>query len=359
MNVPLGAIAVVTILFTIPGSTNPGLQPREARRSIDWAGTSALCGWLGPLLLALTWVRQSGWSAPLILGLLIASAMLLVVFLLVESRAKEPLLSLNLFRDPHCAGMLQHCAHGEQPLWGCGLSSPLPSGRAWRFQGALGASATVSGVIFALYIVATMAASVIGGRLLSRIEWHRPLAISGAGLTAIGLFLLSRMDGGTAQLEVLRNAIICGIGFGVLMPTYEVLVQNEAPAGTMGVATGITQFSRAVGGAIALALFGTMLLTLYHARMNSLFPPDATRELRLAFDDPLKLAFTKPNLQAAAFGVANARSVLQSLVEGARVGLMSALQSIFVASSAALAVSCALNMLIGRPPKQEQTGRRA
>jgi len=347
VNVPLSAIAVVTILFTIPGSTLPGLQPCETRRSVDWAGTSALCGWLGPLLLALTWVSRSGWSAPLILALLIASALLLAVFLLVESRVKEPLLSLKLFRNRRIALVCFNIVLMGSGLYGVAVYLPL------FLQGALGASATVSGVIFALYIFATMAASVIGGRWLSHIGWHRPLAISGAGLTAIGLFLLSRMDGGTAQLEVLRNAIISGIGFGVLMPTYEVLVQNVAPAGTMGVATGITQFSRAVGGAIALALFGTILLTLYHARMNSLFPPDATRELRLAFDDPLKLAFTKPNLQAAVFGVANAQSVLRTLVEGARVGLMSALRSIFMAGSAALALSCVLNVLIGRPPAQD------
>lgn len=82
--------------------------------------------------------------------------------------------------------------------------------------------------------------------------------------------------------------------------------------------------------------------------MDKLIPLGASAELRLAFDDPLKLTLAKPNLNGAAAGVANAGSVLKSLLNGARAGLMSALQSIFVATSAALAVSCVVNLFIGK-----------
>jgi MFS family permease len=293
-----------------------------------------------------------GWPEPLVVAAdsraSIGSSMLLIVFLQVESRRKEPLLSLSLFRDRRIALVCCNIFLTGIAIYGVSVYLPL------FLQAALGASTTATGVIFALYVLATVAGSVIGGRLLFRMRWHRSLAVGGAGLTAIGLFLLSRMGGSTTQIEVLCNAVICGVGFGVLTPTYEVLVQNAAPAGTMGMATGMTQFFRAIGGAIALALFGTMLLRVYHAHMANVLPPDASAELRLDFDDPLKLVLTKPNLGAAVSGLANAGSALQGLLDGARVGLMSAMQSIFVACGAALAVSCVLNIFLGASPSPDE-----
>src|ERR1700686_4089879 len=81
-NVPLGLLAIVVVYFALPN-----IQPRRERRLIDWAGIATLCGWIVPLLLALTWVGQNSWSSPLIRNLLIASVMLLAVFLIVEKRA--------------------------------------------------------------------------------------------------------------------------------------------------------------------------------------------------------------------------------------------------------------------------------
>src|ERR1700684_3548507 len=85
IDVPMGVIAAVVVYFSLPD-----LLPQVVRRSIDWAGIATLCGWLVPLLLALTWVGQSSWSAPPIQALLIASGGMLAVFLLVEKRGAEP-----------------------------------------------------------------------------------------------------------------------------------------------------------------------------------------------------------------------------------------------------------------------------
>src|ERR1700729_294515 len=92
-DAPLGVLAIVVVYFTLPD-----FRTHRVRRSIDWAGIATLCGWLVPLLLALTRVGQSSWSGTPIRTLLIASAALLAAFLLVEKRAPEPLLALSLFR---------------------------------------------------------------------------------------------------------------------------------------------------------------------------------------------------------------------------------------------------------------------
>jgi MFS family permease len=221
-------------------------------------------------------------------------------------------------------------------------------------QGVLGGSAAESGVIFAQYTLSLLAGSVIGGQLLSRTGNYRLFAIAGAGLSAVGLFLLSQMDGSTTQLELLRNAVISGIGFGTLTPTYEVLVQNTAPREQMGVATGSTQFFKTIGGTIGLALFGTMLLRLYHLHVDALIPPGTPALLTQAFDNPLQLVFARPNLDATVAQIANGRVLLANLFDGARAGLLSALHSIFLFGAGIMALSFALNLFLSDRSAQKE-----
>jgi EmrB/QacA subfamily drug resistance transporter len=335
-NVPLGVVAILAVAFLIPD-----LRGQRARRRIDWAGIVTLCAWIAPLLLALTWAGGGDGSAPLIRTLLISSAVMLIVFLLAERRAAEPLLILSLFRDSRISMSSASIFLMGIGIYGVAVYLPV------LLQGVLGASATGTGIIFGEYVLATVAGNVIGGQLLSRSGWYRFLTIGGSGLTAAGLFLISRMDGRTTQPAVLFSLILCGIGFGVLTPTYEVLIQNAAPAGTMGVATGVTQFFRSVGGSIGLAIFGAMLLRIYHTHIDHLLPQGAPAALKQAFDDPLQLVFKPPNLSIADSGPTNAGDLLRTLLDGSRAGLTSAMQSVFAVNAAALAVSCVLNALAG------------
>jgi len=334
-NVPLGLIAMLVVYFTLPD-----FRPRIARRAIDWAGIATLCGWLVPLLLALTWVGQSAWQAAGIRALLIASAGLLAAFLLVEKRAVEPLLALNLFRNRNIALMSANFFLMGISLFGVAVYLPL------FHQGVLGASAAQSGVVFAQYALALMAGNVIGGQLLSRTGRYRLFAIGGAALAASGLFLLSRMQGSATQLELVRNAIICGIGFGTLTPTYEVLVQNNTPREQLGAATGSTRFFNTIGGTIGLALFGTMLLKTYSQHIAGLIPPGTPAGLTRLFDNPLQLFFARPPLSSAFAQVTNGQVLLAHLLQGARIGLMSALHSIFLFNVGIMALSLILNLFL-------------
>jgi EmrB/QacA subfamily drug resistance transporter len=343
VDVPLGVLAIVVVYLTLPD-----IRPQHVRRLIDWAGIAALCGWIVPLLLALTWVGQSGWSAPRIRELLIASAVLLAAFLMVEKRAVEPVLVLSLFRDRRISLMSLNFFLMGIGLFGVAVYLPL------FVQGVLGASAARSGLVLAQLTLAMLAGNLVGGQLLSRTGRYNPLAISGAGLAASGLFLMSQMDGTTTQLSLLRNAIICGIGFGVLTPTYEVLVQNAAPKEQLGVATGFTQFARTIGGTIGLALFGTILLRLYHAHVDPMIPPGTPKALTQVFDNPLQLVFTRPNLGAAFSQISNGRVLLSNLLDGVRVGLLSALHSVFLYAAGIMAVTFTLSLFLREVPPQKE-----
>src|SRR6202451_1250252 len=334
-DAPLGALAVLVVYLTLPDA-----RPHVARRAIDWAGIVTLCGWLVPLLLAVTWVGQTGWSAGFIRTLLIASVALLATFLLIEKRAAEPLLVLSLFSDRRIALMSVNFFLLGISLFGVAVYLPL------FVQGVLGASAAKSGVILAQLTLAMLAGNLIGGLLLSKTGRDKLLATSGAGLAACGLFLMSRMDGNTTQLALLRNAIICGIGFGMLTPIYEVLVQNATPKGQMGVTTGFTQFTRTIGGTIGLALFGTILLRLYHLQVDPLIPAGTPRALVQVFDNPLQLVFTRPNLETTFSQIANGRVLMANLLQGVRMGLLFALHSIFLCAAGVMAAALVLTLFL-------------
>jgi MFS family permease len=256
-------------------------------------------------------------------------------------------LVLSLFRDRRISLMSVNFFLMGIGLFGMAVFLPL------FVQGVLDESAAKSGLLMAQYTLALMAGNIFGGQLLSRTGKYRLFAVGGAGLAACGLFLMSRMDGSTVQLVLLRNAIICGIGFGVLTPTYEVLVQNAAPREQLGVATGFTQFARTIGGTIGLALFGTVLLSLYHLRVDPLIPAATPKALAKIFDNPLLLIFTHPNLEAAFSQVPNGRVLLAKLLDGVRSGLSSALHSIFLYAAGIITITFFLSLSLREAPAKK------
>ena len=94
VNLPVGAIAVAAIYFEFPN-----MKPRRVDTSLDWAGFATLIGCVVPLLLALTWATQYGWSSTRVESLLVVSAVMLGALLYAESKAAEPIIPLSLFRS--------------------------------------------------------------------------------------------------------------------------------------------------------------------------------------------------------------------------------------------------------------------
>jgi predicted MFS family arabinose efflux permease len=324
-DVPLGLLALALVYISLPA-----LRFRFVRHGIDWAGIATLCGWMVPLLLALTWVGQSGWSAPRIRELLAVWAVSLAAFLLIEQRAAEPLLVLSLFCDRRIALASSSLFLTGSCIYGMAFYLPL------FLQGVLDASAAGSAIVFTQYSMSYIAGYVLGGQLLSRTGQYRLFALGGSGLAVIGLLLLSQMNGSTTHLEILRNVILC-----------DVLVQNAAPKEQMGVATGSTQFFMAIGGTLGLALFGTILSRLYHLHVDRLIPPGTPTALVQVFDNPLQLVFKRPNLEEPFSHIANGHVLWMNLLGGVRAGLLSAVHSIFLASAGMMAVSFVLNLLLG------------
>lgn len=340
---PIGVIAITSVYFKLPK-----MRPPLIRRKIDWAGIATLCGWVVPLLLALTLIGHAGRSESNINALLITSATFAVVFLFVEVRAAEPLVVLSLFRDRRISLASLNLLLTGFSTYSVAVYLPL------FMQGALRLSATESAAIFTPYLLAIMVGNLACGYFLSRAGKYNLWAITGSGLGSIGLFLLCGMSGSSNEPEIFLKVIVCGIALGILTVTYDVMVQNAAPPKHLGVATGLTQFVIALGGTIGLATSGAILLRTYHMHVDTLIPPGLPKDLAFAFGDPLRLVSQRANLETGFSRITNGSSQLARLIEGSRAGLVSGVHFVFLLSTGIMVTSMVVNLFLTKAqPRKE------
>jgi hypothetical protein len=104
-----------------------------------------------------------------------------------------------------------------------------------------------------------LSASLLSGQYISRSGHYRWFPLVGTSIAAAGLFLLSTMSAGTNELYTLAFMVIVGLGIGLVMQVVVLAAQNTAERTEIGVVTSTVTFFRSVGGAIGVAVFGSVL----------------------------------------------------------------------------------------------------
>ncbi len=340
VNLPVGVLAAAAILVEFPY-----FRPHGIRRRIDWWGVLTLTGCLVPLLLALTWVTNYGWTSERVMSLLGASAVMLAAFLAAEHRAAEPLLPLWLFRDRTIAVSSIVVFLLGFGMFGVILYVPL------FMQVVLGISATRSGSLLTPLLIAAVLSSVAAGNIISHTGKYRNLALTGSALATAGMFLMAAMDGSTTHWQVVRNMIIAGLGIGIMQPIYTLVVQNVAPPAQMGAATASTQFFRSIGATVGVAIFGSILLTRYHDRFQSGVPRGIPPTALKLFKEPLALMQMRPRLESI---YAGQPELLAKLIANVRGALLDGLHYIFLAGALLMVMSVFANLLLRDIPLRKK-----
>jgi predicted MFS family arabinose efflux permease len=225
------------------------------------AGVSAL-------ILVTTWGgNQYDWGSPVIVGLAVAGVILLAIFIWHEGRAAEPIIPLGLFRSAvfrvaSSLGFLIGLA-----MFGAIIFIPL------FLQLVYGVSPTSSGLRMLPLMAGLLGASVISGRAISRIGRYKAFPVAGTAVTAVGMFLLSRLEVDTAPWLASVYMLVLGIGIGLVMQVLVLVVQNDAPSRDIGVATSTATFFRSMGGSLGVAIFASRL----EHELTSLPPAVASR----------------------------------------------------------------------------------
>jgi EmrB/QacA subfamily drug resistance transporter len=267
VNMPIGALAVLVV------ATRLHLHTPSQRHAIDYLGATLLTAGVSALILVTTWGgNEYPWGSPEIVGLSVAAVLLLVAFVWQERRAAEPIIPLGLFRSAvfrvaSAIGFVIGFA-----MFGAIIFIPL------FLQLVYGVSPTSSGLRMLPLMAGLLTASVLSGRTISRIGRYKAFPIAGTGVTAIGMFLLSRLEVGTQPWLASAYMLVVGVGIGLVMQVMVLAVQNDAPASEIGVATATATFFRSMGGSLGVALFGAIFAGRLGSELSSL-PPDVASRL--------------------------------------------------------------------------------
>jgi len=346
INLPVGILAVTALFFAFPY-----FRPEGVRRAIDYAGVVTLVAGLVPLLLALTWVTDSGWGSPRVVGALLLAVVMTGAFLWCETRAVEPLLPLSLFRNRIIAlasvsvfltGMANYAAILFIPLF---------------MQTVIGVSATQSGSLLTPMLVTWSLGSIMGGQLVARMGRYKAVVLAGLAALALGLGLLVTMGPETTQGRVILYMLPIGLGLGFTMPIYTLITQNAAGPTRIGVATSATQFFRQVGGTVGAAVFGSVMLSRYHASFDAAVPANLPEAARAPFANPLQLAQQLPQLQAQFATLPGGGPLLTMLLTDVRTALVGALHLVFLMGAVLTAVALVGNLFLEEIPLSKRQAR--
>ena len=269
INIPLGVITLVAIVRTLPWRRDTSKRP-----VIDYLGAATMSGMLVALLLGLSWGGvEYPWGSSQIIGLLVGSGLLLGAFLLIEQRAAEPVVPLQIFKSSVVTLSILATFGSGIALLGAFAFLPL------FIQGVIGSSATNSGLVLMPMTIGMAFGSIAAGQLVTRIGRYRVMGAIGMGLMTLGYLLLSLMDVNSGNGTIVFNMIIVGAGMGITMPVYLISAQNAAPQKYLGVVTGAITFFRSVGGTIGIAIMGSLLLKRMASGIDKYTPSEVVQVL--------------------------------------------------------------------------------
>ncbi|WP_255952988.1 DHA2 family efflux MFS transporter permease subunit [Streptomyces odontomachi] len=245
LNVPIGAALLIPARLRLAESTAP--DPR-----LDVPGTLLASAGLFGIVYGLVNANSDGWTDSWVLGGLIAGAVLLVVFVAYEQRAKRPMLPMRLFRSRafsgiNAAGLLMYLGmFGSIFL----LSQFL--------QGVSGYSPTEAGLRMLPWTGMPLIVSPIAGYLSDRISGRSVVAV-GLFLQAVGLayFALTAAPDMTFATQ-LPALVISGVGMSLYFAPAVHLVMSSVRPGEQGIASGANNAIRELGGALGVALLSTV-----------------------------------------------------------------------------------------------------
>ncbi|WP_163509218.1 MDR family MFS transporter [Fodinicola acaciae] len=247
VNIPVGIIVLLVAVPAIPAIR------AAARPIVDYLGILVIALAASGLTLVTSWGGTTyAWNSPTIIWMSVGSLILLVLFVFIELRAKEPVLPMRLFRNPVFA-----VATPISFIVGFAMLGGITFLPTFQ-QYVNGVSATESGIRMLPMVAGLLFASIVSGNVVSRTGTYKIFPIAGSVLMGCGLYLLSLMDETTNYWLSAGYMLVLGLGVGACMQVLVIAVQNTAPYADLGVATSGVTFLRTMGSSFGVAVFGTV-----------------------------------------------------------------------------------------------------
>ena len=258
VNVPVGVLGIVVAKFFIDESRDTSHE-----QSIDLPGLATSAAGLFALSYALIEGNAKGWASAEILSLFAVAAVLLVAFVLLESRQRLPMLDLSLFKIGSFVGANVVAMLVSLGMFGVFFFVSL------YIQNILGYSPTKAGAAFLPMTILIILFAPIAGKQSDRIgsRW-----LMGAGMSILGVSLLlyQRIGLHTGFWSLLPQLVLGGIGMALTMSPMTSAAMASVPVDKAGVGSGVLNSFRQVGGSLGIALMGAILLNYQHPTTSKL-----------------------------------------------------------------------------------------
>src|SRR5690349_7602069 len=249
-NLPIGAVVFFVVWRNLPSYHLGGDKP-----VIDYVGAALFTAALVPILIGLTNKQSADWTDPTVGGLIVVGLVIGLVFLVAESRSREPIVPLELFRIRSFS-----ISVAAFFLSSFGFLAAVVFLPRW-FQVVNGSSATESGYQILPLLGALIISATASGQIVSRTGRYRLLAAGALVTMAVGLFLLTNLRSDTPIPVLWVWMFIAGIGVGPTFGVFTLIVQNSVRMEQLGTATSNLTFFQQVGGTVGLAITGTIFGT--------------------------------------------------------------------------------------------------
>ena len=247
INLPFGILAAAAIAAGLRDET-----PERPRGSFDVAGMTLFATAISTFLVGLVDVGSAGWLHSSGAFLLLLSLVLLVVFVLVERRAEEPVIPLGLFANPIVRSAAITGLLAGMAMFGAITYVPL------YLQAVTGTTATQAGWVLIPFVFGWVVFSILSARLALRIGYRRVVLI-GMGALVLAFVLLSGWNESLTVGMAARDISLAGVGMGMIFVPMLIAVQSAVPRSLLGSATSLTTFFRTVGGAVGVAIMGAAM----------------------------------------------------------------------------------------------------
>ncbi len=250
INLPLGLVALVL--------TNGALKllPRHERRHrLDYPGAALMVLASSSLLLALSWggVRYP-WGSGIVVGLLVAAAVLGAGFAARLATAAEPLIPTRVLKDQVVTTATIAACFAMGTFIGLSIYVPI------FFEGVLRFTASQSGLALLPLMVGTVTGATLSGRSMLYFKRYKrvPVIMMGVSLACCTVLAVFEMQLPFWLMEVMLALL--SIGIGTVLPLSTIAIQNTVELHELGIATAAMNFFRSLGGALIVAAFGTIVL---------------------------------------------------------------------------------------------------
>jgi EmrB/QacA subfamily drug resistance transporter len=308
VNVPIALVAILAARALVPESRDPDGQ------AVDWAGGAMSVVGLVSLVTAIIEAPDRGWTNPAVVGLFTLAAAALTAFAVWEGRTEHPMLDVTLFRNGRFAGASATITLVFFALFGFVFLSTQ------YLQFVLGNSPFAAGLRTLPFAAAMVLVAPFSSKLVQRHGTKR-IVIAGMLVFASGLMLASTISMATGYPRLGVAMLLLGAGLGLSSAPATESIMGALPLNRAGVGSAMNDTAREVGGALGVAIVGSVTSSIYRSRLAGDLPQTVPVAAGTAARDSLGAALeVSPRLTTGGSDIANtARSAFVEAMSRASI----------------------------------------